>query len=481
MRIPLDSCSSLPLYRQIEKYLRWAIEEGTLPPGTRLPAIRLMAQDLGVNRVTVETAYAELAADGLVESRVGSGTWVSAGWDAPVSGPWPAWHQAGLPGPSGTMPGPSSSIRPEPSPDCIDLYSGNGDVNLFPRADFFRALQRVWRRDGVRVLQYEERQGFAPLRRIITQILASQGLATRPENVLVTSGSQQAMALVVQRLLRPGETVAVEWPSYAGALALFAGLGLRMVPVPMDGQGMQVSALAGILDQKDVRLIYTIPTFHNPTGVSLSGVRRRELVALAASRGVPILEDDYVGDLRYDGRGYPSLKALDSGGNVLLLGTFSKMLAPGLRVGYLVAEGPVMERLAASKQLHDLGGTALFQRALDEFVSVGRYQTHLRQARRTYRQRRDAVLQAVRSELPDAIQVDEPSGGLFLWLLLPSAWSAEKLAEAALEEGVRVMPGDRCFAPGLAPPPCLRLTFAIQAEDVALEGVRRLGRAMRKM
>jgi GntR family transcriptional regulator/MocR family aminotransferase len=203
------------------------------------------------------------------------------------------------------------------------------------------------------------------LRATIAQVMASQGLQTSPDDLLITSGSQQAIALVCQVLLRPGDCVLVEAPTYAGGLDLFRGLGLKVVGVPMDAEGLRMGALETALQQHHARLIYTIPNFHNPTGVCMSVARRRELLSLAARYNAAILEDDYVGDLRYEGRALPALKSLDPGGQIIYVSTFSKMLMPGLRVGFLSADGPVLAGLARLKRATDLATSSLVQRALE--------------------------------------------------------------------------------------------------------------------
>jgi GntR family transcriptional regulator / MocR family aminotransferase len=354
MRIPLDHQTEVPLYRQIESYLRKAILAGSLAPETRLPASRKLAADLGVNRVTVESAYECLEADGLLTSRVGSGTYVLAPETVIVPPPnggdvtWPLWQQSLPKAPV------DEKHRAAAHPDLISFAGGVSDARLYPAEEFRRVLQAVMRRDGISALDYGERSGYAPLRATIAHVLASQGLQARPESVLVTAGSQQAISLVAQMLLSAGDTIVVESPTYSGALDLFRALGFKAVGVPVDEQGMQVDLLERLLQQHHPRLIYTIPNFHNPTGTCLIGARRRQLIALADRYNVPILEDDFVGDLRYDGRTQPALKALDPGGRVIYVSTFSKMLMPGLRVGFLLADGPVYDSLVRFKRVNDL-------------------------------------------------------------------------------------------------------------------------------
>lgn len=485
MRIPLDRDSNIPLYQQIKTYLRQGILSGSLAAETRLPASRQMAQDLDVNRITVESAYAELEAEGLVFSRIGSGTYVLPVNDLPpmpkdsAGAPWPLWQQSMSldPGTSIRM-APDEMLAAAGHPHPISFASGNGDSRLFPAEEFRKVLQVVMRRDGIAALDYGEPEGHIPLRVTIAHILASQGLQTRPENVLITAGSQQALSLVAQLLLEPEDVILVESPTYSGALDLFRALGFRIVGVPIDRQGMQVEVLEKLLQQHHPKLIYTIPTFHNPTGTSLSSARRHQLIVLADRYNVPILEDDFVGDLRYEGRTQPALKALDPGGRVIYVSTFSKMLMPGLRVGFLVAEGPVYDGLVRFKHASDLATSSLVQRALQAYVTVGRYQAHLRRSCQNFHKRRDAMLAALGRYLPAGIHHDTPQGGLFIWIRLPMN-SADDLLPLACEKGVNFAPGSGFFPEPARGADWMRLNFAAQPPEEIDEGINRLGKAIR--
>lgn len=488
MRIPLDRQSTVPLYLQIKTYLRQGILSGSLAPDTRLPASRQLAQDLGVNRITVENAYAELESEGLAFSKLGSGTYVlhpeslsplpkSIGGTA-----WPLWQQ--------TLQAQDRTVRRNPlnealkaarHPDLINFASGIGDANLFPAEDFRKVLQVVMRRDGIAALDYGERNGHAPLRESIAHILASQGVQTQPEHILITAGSQQALSLVSQLLLKPGDSILVESPTYAGALDLFRALDFNVVGIPVDGQGMNVEMLEKLLQQHHPKLIYTIPTFHNPTGTCLSGSRRRQLIVLADRYNIPILEDDFVGDLRYEGRTQPALKALDPGGHVIYVSTFSKMLMPGLRVGFLAAEGPIYDSLVNFKRVNDLSTSTLVQRALEAYVTVGRYQAHLRRSCQIFRRRRDVMVQAIQRYLPSEVRFDVPQGGLFVWLQLPESLSSEALLPLAREDGVDFAPGNGFFPDENGGGDWLRLNFVAQAPDQINEGIKRLGKATRRL
>lgn len=487
MRIPLDRECDVPLYQQIANHFREGILSGSLAPDTRLPASRKLARNLGVNRITVETAYSELEADGLIYSRVGSGTYVlppqtltPISKDNP-SAPWPLWQQNVNMDLASTSEERYLSQSAEEKSHLISFASGSSAPHLFPADDFRKALQNVMRRGGMDAFDYGESKGYAPLRSTIAHVLASQGLQAQPENILITAGSQQALSLTAQILLKPRDTILVESPTYGGALDLFQALNFHVVGIPMDTQGMQVENLEKLLQQHHPKLIYTIPNFHNPTGTCLSSSRRRELLLLADRYNVPILEDDFVGDLRYDGRTQPSLKALDPGGRVIYASTFSKMLMPGLRVGFLLIEGPVYERLVKFKHVNDLATSSLIQRALEAYVTVGRYQAHLRKSCQIFHKRRDAMVDYIKKYLPANVRFEVPQGGLFIWLRLPGDLSSEDLLPLALREGVDFVPGDRFFPDSSQGTGWMRLNFVVQPPDEIEEGIRRLGRAIENL
>lgn len=488
MRIPLDHQSAVPLYQQIERYLRQSILAGDLLPETRLPSTRQLAESLSVSRITVANAYAELESNGLIYSREGSGTYVMAPVsistplknDADIS--WPLWQRdtrVSEPDSLSRYPPMPSTRASHPHPIS---FTGVGDPRQFPVKDFYKAIQTVIQRDGIAALDYGPfDEGYRPLRETLSHILASQGIRANPDNMLITSGSQQALALVCQLLLKPGDAILVESPTYNFALALFQVLNLKVIGVPMDEWGMQVELVESLLQQYHPKLLYTIPNFQNPTGMCLSGARRRELVILANRYNIPILEDDFVGDLRYEGRAQPAIKALDPNGNVIYVGTFSKMLMPGLRVGFLVADGPIFGQLVGYKRVIDLTTSTLIQRGLDEYVTVGRYQAHVRRSCRVYRQRRDAMLLSIQRHLPLDVHVTPPQGGLFIWMRLPENVSSLALLPLAAEQGVEFAPGSLFFLDRSEGEAYLRLNFATQTPEAIEQGIQRLGVALRRL
>ena len=487
MRIPLDRESPVPLYTQIEQHLRDKILSGALPVGTKLPSSRQLATSLGVNRITVTNAYAEIEAEGLIYTRLGSGTFVAESTGMQrfqkqqidlMQAP-PPWQQAIL----RRFQVPSQerlerlAASASPPSDLINFAEGHGPEELFPAADIAKALFTVLRRDGNQIGGYGDYAGYRPLRATIVHILASQGIPADPDEILITSGAQQALALVASLLIRTGDAVLVENPTYSTAIDLFTTLGAHLVGVPVDEQGMQVEQVEELLRTVHPSLIYTIPTFQNPSGTCLSGTRRRLLVHLAARYNVPILEDEFVGDLRYEGHAQPALKALDPGGQIIYLGTFSKVLMPGLRLGYLVASGPIYDRLLQWKRINDLACSNLIQRALEAYITVGKYEAHLHRACRVYRPRRDAMLSALKRYLPAGTRWYTPQGGLFIWLHLPPGTTVEMLYPLAMRAGVEFMPGSLCYT-NKNNDAHARLTFAMHPPDRIEEGIQRLGQAM---
>jgi len=487
MRIPIDRGRPYPLYRQVQSFLREAILTGALPAQMRLPASRELAAALGVSRITITNAYAELEAEGLTFTRPGSGTYVGPPlWRPPlwgevaadVSSLWPAWQKSAPM--ASALPSQTSLDQVAGSvsrSNIISFADGLGAFELFPREELRKAFQAAMHGQESSVWGYGDRSGFPPLRTTIARILSRQGIPTNPDSVLITSGSQQALALVARLLLQPGQAVAVESPTYVGALALFRSLGVDLVGIPMDEEGMQVDKLEEALRARHVGLIYTIPSFHNPSGVSMSDARRRALVDLAGRLNVPVVEDDYVGDLCYEGPARPALKALDRGGWVIYLGTFSKILMPGLRVGYLVATGPIFEKLLSWKWVNDLTTCTIVQRALHGYINVGRYQAHLRRIVREYRRRRDAMLAAVSDELRPWAEWRKPEGGLFLWIALRADTRADRLYAISQEEGVTYVPGE-LFFPDPPSAVYLRLNFATHAPEIIQAGISRLAKAV---
>nr|WP_241391860.1 PLP-dependent aminotransferase family protein [Serratia proteamaculans] len=481
MHIPLDRQQDVPLYLQIEEALRRAILSGVFVDGDKLPSTRTLASELAVSRLTVENAYAELAAKGFLHQRRGSGAYVLHPLLQPVQ-----------PRPTPDMPFPAERFTtltsrldgyPDtPLPDnFINFAAGVGSPKVFPQEEFRKILLSVLSRHAEEAFSYGEYCGYYPLRDTLGRILTAQGIPTHAEQLLITNGSQHAISLIVQSLLEPGDTVIVEQPTYAEILGLLRLHRINIVTIPSDRHGMQVEQLPALLEKHRPKLIYTIPNFHNPTGRCLNEARRRQLLALAQQAGVMILEDDFVGDLRYNGKQLPSLRALAQPGTVIYVSTFSKMLLPSMRIGYLVADREQYQQIARLKHVDSFTSSNLIQRALDAFVTIGRYDKQLRRAGRIYRQHRDTMVTALQQHLPHGCQFETPEGGLFIWLTLPTSVSTEALMPVAWKEGVTFARGECFYAEEQRGAHGMRLNFAANTPPLIEEGIARLCRAIRQV
>ena len=487
--LTLQARGHRPLYLQITDGLRAEIAAGTFPAGTQLPSSRQLAHDLHVSRITVATAYAELEAEGAVESRAGSGTYVLPPWDGasavgatPETSPaWPAW-QRGLTSPvNPEREGVLGQVLDGPLvPDMVGFAWGAGDPRLLPMTEFRRSLLTVLDLDGPVALGPEGGAGYPPLRDWLATYLCQHGLAVAPDDILVTGGTQQTISLIAGALLQPGDAVITEVPTWPGALEAFEMAGARVVGIPLDREGMQLAPLVAALEQERPRLIYTVPTFHNPTGVVMSARRRQALCALAERYGVPILEDDHVREVRFGNPLPPPLAAFDRHGNVIHAGSFTKSLIPSLRIGYVVVRGPLREALIARKRAVDLFGSSLMQRALAAYLESGAVARHWRRVSRVYQRRHSAMVRAMDQHFPATARWGGVSGGLVLWVRAPDAVSVSALHAAALAAGVGFARG-AAFFPDPADQPYLRLNFAAVEEPQIAHGIAVLGRLMHQM
>ena len=487
--LTLHPSGTRSLYQQITDTLQREIADGTLPAGTRLPSSRQLARDLRVSRITIVTAYAELEAAGAIEARGGSGTYVLPPWmpprppngsDEPAASPvapvLPSWQR--------DLVHPANAEREQMldhvlrgplTPDTIGFAWGAGDPRLIPITEFRRALVDILDADGPAALGPEGGAGYPPLRHWLAGYLRQIGLDATPDDILVTGGTQQTISLVAETLLQPGDRVITEMPTWPGALEVFEAAGARVIGIPLDRGGMRQDCLVDALDNEQPRLIYTVPTFQNPTGAVMSARRRRALCALAEQYGVPILEDDHVREVRFGQPIPPPLAAFDRRGDVIHAGGFTKSLIPSLRIGYVVARGPLREALIARKRTADLFGSALMQRALTTFLESGAVARHWRRVSRIYHRRHTVMLRALERHFPSGSQWSGVSGGLVLWVRLPEGFSVAALHGAAAAAGVGFARGAAFFAEP-ADQPYLRLNFAAVDEAEIERGIAILGR-----
>jgi len=472
-----------PLYLQVAEQLRTQIENGKLVPQTRLPASRVLAKQLGVNRITIVNAYAELEAEGLVISRVGSGTFVAgepAEFPAVNEG---SWSGASLP----RQPWNANQMviemtRLAHQPGVISFAGGAPASEFLPVNEFRRAINEVLRRDGPEALQYEQVTGYIPLRETIAGYLRQQNIQVKDRDILITAGCQQALDMALRVLTRSGSSVLmVEDPCYLGLLDLLNARRITPVGIPLDEHGLQVDWLDQLILRHRPQLIYVTPTFHNPTGVTMPLERRKTLLEIAARSGVPILEDTSYDELRYEGEPQPTLKSLDTADIVLHAGGFSKTLVPGIRIGYLIAPPLLHRRIVASKQTADIFTSPLNQRALHTYLQSGHFDQHLQRVRQAYRERRDAMLAAIQHHFPAEAHWRTPQGGMYIWVEMPPEGpSATDLYLAAINYNVAFAIGAVFSASG-AFTNALRLNFVTYPPQQIEEGIRRLSKAWKEL
>ncbi len=375
-------------------------------------------------------------------------------------------------------------------PDVISFAGGLPAPELFPVAEFGAAVDRVLDEHGPAALQYSTTEGHLPLRELLVRHMSRYGIAVGVDNVLVTSGSQQALDLIGKLLLNPGDRVLTEAPTFLGAIQAFTAYQAEFVTVPIDAEGLVVEELEEAL-RSGPKFLYVLPNFQNPGGVTLSLERRQRLVELASRYGTPIVEDDPYGQLRFEGHHLPPLVKVDAEfhgcangerafrGGVLYLGTLSKTLAPGLRLGWVVAPEEVVRKLVQLKQGTDLHTSTFTQMVAYEVARGGFLDRHVRVIRKVYGERRDAMLEALDRHFPPGVSWTHPRGGLFLWVTLPPGLDSTDLLRDALAEKVAFVPGASFFPAG-GGASTFRLNFSFSASERIEEGIARLGAVVRK-
>ena len=482
-----------PLHRRAYRGLRRAILAGTLAPGRRLPSTRVLARELGLSRNTVLLAYEQLVAEGYAAPRAGSGTYVSARLpdEAPEARPHAKPPGAG---PARALPRGSAWLarlrRAAPRPGlswrlareglAVDFRYGEPAWAELPVTAWCRALARRARRARISDLAYAPPGGAPELRRALAAYLArARGVVCTPEEIVVTYGAQQAIDLVARTLVDPGDRVAIEEPGYGGTTLVLEAAGAKLVPVPVDDEGLDVARLARLAP---VRLVCVTPSHQFPSGAVLPLARRLELLAYARARGALVLEDDYDSEYRYSGRPLECLQGLDRAGRVLYVGTASKLLFPALRIGWLVGAGGLADALRLAKAACDTGSASLEQLAFADFIESGELERHVRRTRVRNAARRAALLEAVRARLGEAAVVSGTDAGLHVVLWLPDlpASQATPLRQRCRAAGVGIYP----VAPYYRVPPeraGFLLGYAALSEAQIREGVARLAACVEEL
>lgn len=472
----LQKDNALPLYWQIYWQLREAILAGQLPAGTRLPASRNLAKTVKVARVTVTQAYEQLQAEGYVVSHVGAGTFVADDVGlakresnaAPFHPVLSTWGERALAAQGKT--GQSTRLQ-------IDFGFGRSFPHIFPYNIWRRLLARYLSVDDVMLSRYGSTAGFMPLRQALADYLGRlRGVPCKPEQVVIVNGAQQALDILARLLLSQEDEVLVETPGYAAAFDLFRTHGAKLVSLSVDEEGFPVERIPA---NSRARLVFVTPSNQFPSGGTMPLARRLALLQWARQRDALIIEDDYDGELRYDGRPLTALQGLDEDGRVVYLGTFSKVLFPALRLSYVVLPPALITPFTQAKALVDRGAPTLTQAAVSDFITERHFERHLRHLRHSYGQRRQVLVEAVKRYLPDLVCRSNTAAGLHVMLYLPPHMDEAEVVRRATAVGVGIYPGAPYHLEWPSPPSIL-LGFSGLTEVEIEEGIQRLATTLAK-
>ena len=468
-----DKDSKEPVYQQIVNYISRKISSGDWTIGSILPPQRELDKSFGVNRSTVVRALDELCSYGILEGQTGKGTVVTSNtWSLLMSTAPPDWGNYLKAGTfQENVPTIQVINKLEFKKGITRLGTGELSPDLFPD----KMMQEVFRKLPERIpsLNYLEPLGLFELRHALSGHLKKLGIEADPSSILITSGSLQALQLISVCMLKPGSVVYTESPSYLKSLQVFPSAGMKLSGIPMDHDGILYWNITADRSSMDDSLLYTIPTFHNPTGILMSEARRQELVRFCANNRLPIIEDNAYGELWLEKEPPKPLKTMDRNGMVLYLGTISKSLAPGLRIGWLVGPESVVERLGDVKMQVDYGASSISQWALAELISSGMYDSYLTALRGKLKQRRDFLLSLLERHFKDIAQWDTPSGGFYIWLRLNGKVPVDQLFQLMLNEQILINPGNVYdFGKNQA----IRLSYAYASESELEAGIKKLSK-----
>ncbi len=475
----LDPGASSPLYLQLQRRLRGLIQQGEWRPGSRLPAVPELAQRWGVHRLTVLKAIAGLKRTGWIQTVQGRGSFVAprlpeapglrASSEFPFEGSPLLVHDGEL----GSWLG--ETLERVQDRHLVSFSAGFIPSDLVPGEQLRRLTAQVLKELGSEAWVYSPPTGFAPYLEAVGRWLASEGEPIDEGwGIRTLPGAQSGLALSLESFTVPGDRVLVESPCYVGILALIRALGREPVPVPVDRQGLDPDRLASALQRSESKLLFTVPSFHNPTGMTQSKARRERVLALTRAHGVILVTDSAYGDLRFSGNSLPPFRRLDGADHVIHLGSFSKSLAAGLRLGYLIAKHDLLRRMAPIQEVQTIAQPPLMQAVVARFLDDGGFRRHLARLRRALKERRDAMVEALAEHFPPGTQVSEPKGGMHLWVVMPEEFSALDLHRDALQHGLGFAPGPLFFADGRGTN-CLRLNFSTHDPATTREAIARLG------
>jgi DNA-binding transcriptional MocR family regulator len=469
MYIEIQRNADISITKQIYHSILDHIRSGLLEEELQLPSVRELSKQLGVSLVTVVKAYQKLEQEGFITSVQGKGTFIrktkmekTERKEGTSSYDWQLSVQDYLPR--------SQFARFHQVPEKIHLSSSMIDPGLLPNRYLEQEIHRMLSENPKVLSQYGEIQGDKALRQAMVEYLQRMDLPTSPDNILVTSGSQQGIDLIARTFVGPGDVVVMEAPTYPGAIDVFRGRGATILTVPVDSDGMRVDLLQNLCDKYNPKIIYTVPTFHNPTGAVMSTKRRRQILEIAKSTQCLVIEDDPCSEIYFERKPPASMKSLDKDGHVIYLKGLSKILAPGCRIGILAASGSIFKRLLAAKANTDLGSPLLTQKAIIPFITSKRMMDHLKKLRTALKIRRDLVLEILSQHSPEEVSWFIPKGGLNVWLTLPSWINTDHLLLEAKKEQITLLPGSACY-PTEQENHHLRLSYSYMNEQQLKQGV----------
>jgi len=472
-----DKDSGLPIYKQIINYVKEKISNGDWSVGSKLPTQRELAQAFDVNRSTIVQALDELKAEGLIKSNGSKGTIIMNNtWSILTSTPPPNWQdyiESGIHRPNLTTIQAINSL--EFQKGIIRLGTGELSPEIFPKAMMGKILGRV--SNKMSSLGYEEPKGSLYLRRILSEYLKRYDINVPPSSILIVSGSLQALQLISLGILHYGSTILTEKPSYLKSLHIFQSAGMNLKGIQMDESGIVPKEIRKKKSSKNTTLLYTIPTFQNPTGIVMSEKRRREILNMCEEERLPIIEDDAYRELWLDEEPPMPIKSRDKNGIVLYLGTISKTLAAGLRLGWLIGPEPVIDRLGDIKMQTDYGSSSLSQWALAEWIASGLYDEYLKEVRNELKIRRETALTALRNNFSDIAAWNEPKGGFYVWTKLAKKISMNRLFSMALDEGILINPGSIY---DFSKNQNIRISYSYASLGDLEQGLKKLSRLIRK-
>lgn len=479
----LNPSAPSPLYLQLQRTLRTLIQQGEWQPGNRLPAVPDLADRFSVHRLTVLKALSGLKRTGWVQTVHGRGSFVAErlpeapALREPESFPFEGSSLRVREDEMGPWLG--ETLERAQNRELLSFSAAFPPPDLLPGEALRRLYGKTMRELGTDAWAYTAPSGHPAYLHALRGWLASEGEPV-PEGwgVRATAGAQAGLAMVLESFTVPGDRVLVESPCYVGFLALIRAMGREPVPVPVDRAGLHPDRLASALQKGDAKILFTVATFHNPTGLTYSRARRERVLALTRAMGVLLVEDDTYADLRFTGVSIPSFRMLQGADHVIHVGSFSKSLAAGLRLGYVVAPTPLLARMAPLHEVHSIAVPTLSQAVVGHYLESGGFKRHVLKLRRALRERRDAMLEALHQHFPKEAEISEPKGGMHLWVVLPEDISALDLLHDAIPKGLAFAPGPLFFADGRGTN-CLRLNFSTHAPGVTREAMHRLAKLIR--